>query len=97
DGVGRRPAGAARTGGVAIGAAFRTRGSRPGRGHSAMRVIDDGPAVLARSPAKLNLFLAVRGRRPDGFHEIETLMVKVGVFDALRFSPRADVRLTLAV
>jgi 4-diphosphocytidyl-2-C-methyl-D-erythritol kinase len=62
-----------------------------------MRVIDDGPAVLARSPAKLNLFLAVRGRRPDGFHEIETLMVKVSHFDGLRFSPRTDDRLTLAV
>lgn len=62
-----------------------------------MRAIDDGSAVLVRSPAKLNLLLAVRGRRPDGFHEIETLMVKVSVFDALRFSLRADDRITLAV
>jgi 4-diphosphocytidyl-2-C-methyl-D-erythritol kinase len=62
-----------------------------------MRVIDDGSAVLVRSPAKLNLLLAIRGRRPDGFHEIETLMVKVSVFDSLRFSLRPDDRITLAV
>lgn len=62
-----------------------------------MRVIDDGPAVLVRSPAKLNLLLAIRGRRPDGFHEIETLMVKVSLFDSLRFSLRPDDQITLRV
>jgi len=29
------------------------------------------------SPAKLNLSLRLLGKRPDGFHEIETLMVKL--------------------
>ena len=62
-----------------------------------MHLIDDGAAVRARSPAKLNLLLAIHGRRPDGFHEIETLMVKVSVYDALRFSPRDDGRLVLRV
>ena len=38
-----------------------------------------GVEVLA--PAKLNLFLEVLGRRPDGYHEIESLMVAVNLYD----------------
>lgn len=34
-----------------------------------------------RCAAKINLFLAVLGRRPDGFHEIETLFQPVGLYD----------------
>ncbi len=62
-----------------------------------MRLTDDGAAVLAWSPAKLNLRLAIRGRRPDGFHELETLMIKVSIFDSLRFSPRNDDAIVLHV
>jgi 4-diphosphocytidyl-2-C-methyl-D-erythritol kinase len=40
--------------------------------------------VLA--PAKLNLFLEILGRRPDGFHEIETLMLAVDLHDRLSFT-----------
>lgn len=39
------------------------------------------------APAKLNLYLEVLGRRADGFHEIETLMVSVSLFDQLRLTP----------
>ena len=46
-----------------------------------VRSIAGGVEVLA--PAKLNLFLEVLGRRPDGYHEIETLMVTVDLFDTL--------------
>jgi 4-diphosphocytidyl-2-C-methyl-D-erythritol kinase len=50
--------------------------------------------VLA--PAKLNLFLEVLGRRQDGFHEIETLMVPIDLFDSLsaRADPGGSVQLT---
>ncbi len=50
--------------------------------------------VLA--PAKLNLFLEVLARRPDGYHEIETLMVPVDLFDSLtvRNDPSGTVSLT---
>jgi 4-diphosphocytidyl-2-C-methyl-D-erythritol kinase len=53
-----------------------------------------GCEVLA--PAKLNLFLEVLARRPDGFHEIETLMVPIDLFDSLsvRNDPGGTVRLT---
>jgi 4-diphosphocytidyl-2-C-methyl-D-erythritol kinase len=48
------------------------------------------------TPAKLNLFLEVLGRRPDGFHELETVMVSIGLFDSLRFTPAADGTLSLS-
>jgi 4-diphosphocytidyl-2-C-methyl-D-erythritol kinase len=58
-----------------------------------MRPIAGGVEVLA--PAKLNLFLEVRGRRPDGYHEIETVMVAVDLFDTLtiRDEPSGEIRL----
>ena len=53
-----------------------------------------GCEVLA--PAKLNLFLEVLARRQDGFHEIETLMVPIDLYDSLsvRNEPGGAVRLT---
>ena len=38
-----------------------------------------------KSPCKVNLLLNILGRRPDGFHELETVMQPVNVFDELRF------------
>jgi 4-diphosphocytidyl-2-C-methyl-D-erythritol kinase len=42
------------------------------------------------APAKLNLFLHVTGRRPDGYHEIQTVFQLVDLVDELEFTPRAD-------
>ncbi|MEI8039524.1 MAG: 4-(cytidine 5'-diphospho)-2-C-methyl-D-erythritol kinase [Verrucomicrobiota bacterium] len=43
------------------------------------------------APAKLNLSLRVLGRRGDGFHDIDTLMVKLpGLTDQLEFRPAAE-------
>jgi 4-diphosphocytidyl-2-C-methyl-D-erythritol kinase len=52
--------------------------------------------VLVRAPAKVNLFLEVLGKRPDGYHEIATLMVAVSLYDTLEFKEEAtgQVRLT---
>lgn len=35
------------------------------------------------SPCKVNLILNILGRRPDGFHEVETVMQPVPVFDTI--------------
>jgi 4-diphosphocytidyl-2-C-methyl-D-erythritol kinase len=39
-----------------------------------------------RSPCKVNLLLNILGRRPDGFHELETLMHPVPLYDELNFA-----------
>ncbi|MDP9022305.1 MAG: 4-(cytidine 5'-diphospho)-2-C-methyl-D-erythritol kinase [Actinomycetota bacterium] len=39
------------------------------------------PTVRVRVPAKVNLFLAVRGRRPDGMHDIVSVMHTIGIHD----------------
>ncbi|MFO1093343.1 MAG: 4-(cytidine 5'-diphospho)-2-C-methyl-D-erythritol kinase [Planctomycetaceae bacterium] len=54
-----------------------------------MRFRRHGADLVVDAPAKLNLFLEVRGKRPDGYHELETLMVAIGLCDTLRFSPQA--------
>lgn len=46
-----------------------------------------GDAWEIQAPAKLNLYLEVLGRRDDGFHSLETLMVPVRVYDQLRYDP----------
>lgn len=40
------------------------------------------------SPCKVNLLLNILGRRPDGFHELETVMLPVPLTDRLEFSRR---------
>ena len=46
-----------------------------------------GEHLLVRAPAKLNLSLLIAGKRPDGFHEIETVMAKVDWYDEIRIEP----------
>jgi 4-diphosphocytidyl-2-C-methyl-D-erythritol kinase len=41
-----------------------------------------------RAPAKINLSFRILGRRPDGFHEIETLMAPVSLFDVITVIPK---------
>jgi 4-diphosphocytidyl-2-C-methyl-D-erythritol kinase len=40
-----------------------------------------------RAPAKINLRLKVLGKRTDGFHEIETVMQRIGLWDLIRVDP----------
>src|SRR5947208_2101329 len=49
--------------------------------------------VVVWAPAKVNLFLEVLGNRPDGYHDIATLMCAIRLYDTLVF--RADASLTL--
>lgn len=50
-----------------------------------------------RSPAKVNLTLKILGKRPDGFHELETLMCPVGIYDEIDLEAAEDERIHLQV
>jgi 4-diphosphocytidyl-2-C-methyl-D-erythritol kinase len=53
-------------------------------------------AVVLAAPAKLNLFLEILHKRPDGYHDLESLMVAVDLFDTLeiRSTPGGAITLT---
>ena len=57
------------------------------------RTIEGGLEVLA--PAKLNLFLEIRGKRPDGYHDLESLMVTVDLHDTLTLLDDPSGRISL--
>jgi 4-diphosphocytidyl-2-C-methyl-D-erythritol kinase len=40
--------------------------------------------ITAGAPAKINLGLRVLGKRPDGYHNVQSLMVPVSLYDELR-------------
>lgn len=42
------------------------------------------------APAKLNLFLHITGRRPDGYHELQTLFQLVDLADTISIAVRDD-------
>jgi len=44
------------------------------------------------APAKINLYLKIVGKRPDGFHDLETLMVPITVGDTLAVSLKEAAR-----
>jgi 4-diphosphocytidyl-2-C-methyl-D-erythritol kinase len=48
--------------------------------------VSGAPSTVA-APAKVNLGLRVLGRRLDGFHDIDTLMVRLDLADELRVAP----------
>lgn len=52
-----------------------------------MIITSHGPGkVDIKTPAKLNLFLEVVGKRTDGFHELETVMHTVDLYDEIRIT-----------
>lgn len=49
----------------------------------------------ARAYAKINLFLAVKGKRPDGYHELDTVMQSVSLYDEVKVQlTQGDIRVT---
>ena len=68
-----------------------------GRRSGPERRIDD--VIELPAPAKLNLFLHVVGRRPDGYHELQTVFQFLDLADRVRLARRADslLRRTVAV
>jgi 4-diphosphocytidyl-2-C-methyl-D-erythritol kinase len=55
-----------------------------------------GP-IVRLAPAKLNLTLAIVGRRPDGYHALHSIMAPLGLADRLSLAPAAGPDDTLHV
>ncbi|MEP7060660.1 MAG: 4-(cytidine 5'-diphospho)-2-C-methyl-D-erythritol kinase [Actinomycetota bacterium] len=51
--------------------------------------------IVRRAYGKINVFLRVLGRREDGFHDIETLILPVSIFDTVRVELAAGLSLEL--
>jgi len=47
------------------------------------------------APAKLNLFLYINGRRPDGYHELQTLFQFIDIGDELAITPNLNDEITI--
>jgi 4-diphosphocytidyl-2-C-methyl-D-erythritol kinase len=56
------------------------------RGNERVQIRRGDNHVEVLAPAKVNLFFEVLSRRDDGFHEIETLMVPISLYDTLILS-----------
>jgi 4-diphosphocytidyl-2-C-methyl-D-erythritol kinase len=52
-------------------------------------------AIRQFAPAKLNLYLHVVGRRPDGYHALDSLAVFLGVGDEVAARPADELALTV--
>jgi 4-diphosphocytidyl-2-C-methyl-D-erythritol kinase len=53
-------------------------------------------ALKLPSFAKINWFLRILGKRPDGYHEVVTVLQTISLCDELTFDLRADDKLTLS-
>jgi 4-diphosphocytidyl-2-C-methyl-D-erythritol kinase len=53
-------------------------------------------AVHVTAPAKINLYLEVLGKRPDGYHAIETVILAVELFDELTLDADLSGHVTLS-
>jgi len=63
-----------------------------------MRLVETADHIAVEAPAKVNLFLEVVRRRPDGFHEIDTVFQAVSLYDRLSVaaSPVLELEVTSA-
>lgn len=50
--------------------------------------------ISLRAPAKINLCLRVLGKRPDGYHEIESLMQAIDIFDEITLEKSETIELS---
>ena len=60
-----------------------------------MFIRQDGPELEVLAPAKINLFLEVTGKRDDGFHDLDMLMVPVALYDTLKLIQQQSPEISL--
>ena len=51
--------------------------------------------IRVPSPSKLNLFLHITGRRPDGYHELQSIFQLIDLCDWLEFEQTADMHIQI--
>ena len=49
------------------------------------------------TPAKINLFLEVLGKRSDGYHDLDTVMHAIDLTDTLEIFPSSNSALTMSI
>lgn len=52
-------------------------------------------SIELKSPAKLNLFLKVIRKRPDGYHELKTIFERIDLADTIRLSPEPSGKISI--
>jgi 4-diphosphocytidyl-2-C-methyl-D-erythritol kinase len=62
-----------------------------------LRAVQHEEVVRVDAPAKINVGLRLLGKRADGFHEIESLVMAIDLCDTLEAAPATDGRLSLTV
>jgi 4-diphosphocytidyl-2-C-methyl-D-erythritol kinase len=55
-----------------------------------------GVSVAAFAPAKINLYLHVLGRRPDGYHRLDSLLAFADIGDEITAAPADTLTLTVS-
>ena len=62
-----------------------------------IEVLENGALYRVWTPAKINLFFEILGKRPDGYHDIETLVAPISLYDRLDcyFSESDEPEITL--
>ncbi len=53
--------------------------------------------VVVKAFAKINLGLRIVGKRPDGYHEIETIFQSVDLFDTVRLEPVEEQKIYVEI
>ena len=51
--------------------------------------------IRVPSPAKLNLFLHITGRRDDGYHELQTIFQLIDLNDWLEFTQTDNLQISI--
>ncbi len=59
-----------------------------------MKLREEHGKVKVAAPAKINLFLEILGKRPDGYHELETVMQEISLADDIYMEHNKDVEFT---